>query len=164
FHFSRGSAIFSSDNISTIVIIRDILSKEITKRQMRVDIHYGKFHLNEQSIPHVLQMLHPKLDHRANLTKKLALCRALQELADNVEDLSFLCTNTKEIMDSFDQLHKEMASCDTHFDRLTNIIVNLYIDRERMAGRNGKSKVDELLRIITNYDYNKLLQFFMTKT
>ncbi|VDO51684.1 unnamed protein product [Onchocerca flexuosa] len=109
--YSRGSAIFSSDNISTIVIIRDILN------------------LNEQSIPHVLQMLHPKLDHRANLTKKLALCRALQELADNVEDLSFLCTNTKEIMDSFDQLHKEMASCDTHFDRLTNIIVNLYIGK-----------------------------------
>ncbi|VDK66535.1 unnamed protein product [Onchocerca ochengi] len=117
--YSRGSAIFSSDNISTIAIIRDILSKEMTKRQ---------------------------------------------ELADNVEDLSFLSTDTKQIMDSFDQLHKEMASSGTYFDRLTNITINLYIDRERMAGRNGKSKVDELLHIIRNYDYNKLLQFFMTKT
>ncbi|CAG9536210.1 unnamed protein product [Cercopithifilaria johnstoni] len=158
--YSRGSAVFCSDNISTIAIIRDVLSKEVTKRQVRVDIQYD---LNEQSIFHVLQLLHPKLDHHASLTKKLELSRALKELADNVDDLSYLSADTKQIMESFDELHKEMASCRMHFDRLTTIIVNLYIDRERMAGRNGKSKVDELLDIIANYDRNKLLQFFTTK-
>ncbi|KAK6102274.1 hypothetical protein QQG55_7810 [Brugia pahangi] len=100
--YSRGLAIFSSDNISTIAIIRDVLSKEVTKRQ--------------------------------------------------------------EILESFDELHKEMSSRGTYFDRLTAITMNLYIDRERMFGRNGKLKMDELLDIITNYDYNKLLQFFNAKT
>ncbi|VDN04159.1 unnamed protein product [Thelazia callipaeda] len=40
--YSRGSAVFQSDNISTITIIRDVLSKEITKRQIKVDIQYSK--------------------------------------------------------------------------------------------------------------------------
>ncbi|MCP9257568.1 Bardet-Biedl syndrome 7 protein [Dirofilaria immitis] len=158
--YSRGSLIFNSDNISTTTIIRDVLSKEVTKRQVRVDIQYD---FNDQTIPYVLQLLHPKLDHHANLTKKLELCRALKELADNVEDLSYLSTDTKQIMESFDELNKEMASCRTNFDRLTNIIVNLYIDGEQMAGRNGKWKVDQLLDIIANYDYSKLLQFFTAK-
>ncbi|EFO21233.2 hypothetical protein LOAG_07257 [Loa loa] len=143
--YSRGSAIFSSDNISTIAIIGDVLSKEVTKKQVRVDIQYD---LNEQSIPHVLQVLHPKLDHHAKLTKKFELCRALKELTYNIDDLSYLTADTKQIMESFDELHKEMASC----------------DRERMSGRNGKSKVDELLDIIANYDRDKLLQFFTNKT
>ncbi|KAL4003252.1 hypothetical protein ACH3XW_6820 [Acanthocheilonema viteae] len=155
--YSRGSAVFYSDNISTIAIIHDVLSKEVTKRQVRVDIQYD---LNEQSVLHVLQLLHPKLDHHASLTKKLELCRALKELADNVDDLTYLSADTKQIMHSFDELHKEMASSRMHFDRLTNITVNLYIDRERMDGRNGKPKVNEILEIIANYDRNKLLQFF----
>ncbi|VDK82988.1 unnamed protein product [Litomosoides sigmodontis] len=140
--YSRGSAVFCSDNISTTAIIRDVLN------------------LNEQSVPHVLQLLHPKFDHYASLTKKLELCQALKELADNVDDLSYLSADMKQIMDSSDEMRKEMASSRTHIHRLTSITVNLYIDRERMAGRSGKSKVDELLDIITNYDRNKLLHFF----
>lgn len=42
-------------------------------------------------------------------------------------------------------------------------MLQLFPDRERMAGRNGKPKVDELLDLIANYDANKLLQFFMAK-
>uniref|UniRef100_A0A915PRH4 Bardet-Biedl syndrome 7 protein n=1 Tax=Setaria digitata TaxID=48799 RepID=A0A915PRH4_9BILA len=121
--YSRGSAIFHSDNISTIAIIRDVLSKEVTKRQVKVDIHYD---LNEESIRHVLQLLHPKLDHHVNLTKKLELCRALKELADNAEDLS-LSTDTKQIFESFEELDREVASRGTYFDRLTSATVDLYI-------------------------------------
>ncbi|KAK6102273.1 hypothetical protein QQG55_7810 [Brugia pahangi] len=151
--YSRGLAIFSSDNISTIAIIRDVLSKEVTKRQVRVDIQYGKhFHLY---LFKFLQLIHP-------IQQNLKLI--LHELTDNADDLSYLSADTKEILESFDELHKEMSSRGTYFDRLTAITMNLYIDRERMFGRNGKLKMDELLDIITNYDYNKLLQFFNAKT
>ncbi|MFH4978778.1 hypothetical protein AB6A40_005487 [Gnathostoma spinigerum] len=39
--YSRGSATYSSDNISTIAIIRDVLSKEITQRQVKIEIRCG---------------------------------------------------------------------------------------------------------------------------
>lgn len=41
-YFSRDSAIFRSDNVSTISIIRDVLSREVTRRQVKVDIQYGE--------------------------------------------------------------------------------------------------------------------------
>ena len=41
-HCRKGEAIFRSDNISTISILKDVLTKEATKKKVRLDITYGK--------------------------------------------------------------------------------------------------------------------------
>ena len=41
-YFRKGEAIFRSDNISTISILKDVLTKEATKKKIRLDISYGK--------------------------------------------------------------------------------------------------------------------------
>lgn len=41
-HFSKGEGHFKSDNISTISILKDVLSKEATKRKNNLDISYGR--------------------------------------------------------------------------------------------------------------------------
>jgi hypothetical protein len=42
-YFRKGEAIFRSDNISTISILKDVLTKEATKKKIRLDISYGKY-------------------------------------------------------------------------------------------------------------------------
>ena len=42
FVFRKGEAIFRSDNISTISIMKDVLTKEATKKKIRLDITYGE--------------------------------------------------------------------------------------------------------------------------
>ena len=42
FHSSKGEAIFKSDNISTISILKDVLTKEATKKKIRLEISYGE--------------------------------------------------------------------------------------------------------------------------
>lgn len=42
-YFSKGEGHFRSDNISTISILSDVLSKEATKRKINLNISYGKF-------------------------------------------------------------------------------------------------------------------------
>lgn len=37
----KGEAIFKSDNISTISILKDVLTKEATKRKINLNISYG---------------------------------------------------------------------------------------------------------------------------
>nr|CDP96655.1 BMA-OSM-12 [Brugia malayi] len=65
--YSRGLAIFSSDNISTIAIVRDVLSKEVTKRQVRVDIQYGKhFHLYLFKFLHLINPIQQYFTDRNN--------------------------------------------------------------------------------------------------
>ena len=41
-HFSKGSATFQSDNISTISILKDFLTKEATRKKISLDINIGK--------------------------------------------------------------------------------------------------------------------------
>lgn len=38
----KGEAIFRSDNISTISILKDVLTKEATKKKISLNITYGK--------------------------------------------------------------------------------------------------------------------------
>ena len=38
----KGEATFRSDNISTISILKDVLTKEATKKKIRLDITFGK--------------------------------------------------------------------------------------------------------------------------
>lgn len=40
--FSKGEGHFKSDNISTISILRDVLSKEATKKKINLNISYGR--------------------------------------------------------------------------------------------------------------------------
>lgn len=39
----KGEAIFRSDNISTISILKDVLTKEATKKKISLNITYGTF-------------------------------------------------------------------------------------------------------------------------
>jgi len=42
---SKGQARFRSDNISTISILKDVLTKEATKKKVRLDITYGEIYI-----------------------------------------------------------------------------------------------------------------------
>ena len=66
---------FRSDNISTISILKDMLTKEATAKKIALNIQYE---VNEESIPHTLHLLHPKLDDQFLLVKKINLLDALQ--------------------------------------------------------------------------------------
>lgn len=73
--YSKGEAIFRSDNISTISILKDVLSKEATKKKIKLNV---SCELNEQSIDHTLELIHPKLEYQLLLAKKVQLIEALK--------------------------------------------------------------------------------------
>lgn len=102
FFFSKGEGNFKSDNISTISILKDVLSKEATKRKINLNISYGELkelshrirtdrntilivfklfillEVNEESVSHTLKMIHPKLEYQLLLAKKVQLIDALK--------------------------------------------------------------------------------------
>ncbi|VDM26260.1 unnamed protein product [Toxocara canis] len=83
--------------------------------------------MNEDSILHTLQLLHPKMEYQNNLMRRLELAQALKELADNGDDLSYLSAEMRELLDSYDKLHDEALTYGVHLDRLIGIITDLYI-------------------------------------
>ncbi|GBM81005.1 Bardet-Biedl syndrome 7 protein [Araneus ventricosus] len=159
-YYKKGESVFKSDNISTISILKDVLTREATKKKISLDI---SFDINEESVPHMLRFIHPKLEYQLLLAKKVQVIDALKDLKVHENDLSFLAPEYQEILNSSDQLQLEYKRQPCHLERLFGMITDLYIDVYKFKGINVKSKVPSLLQILNNYDLEALINFFQAK-
>ncbi|XP_052091576.1 Bardet-Biedl syndrome 7 protein homolog isoform X4 [Mytilus californianus] len=157
--YSKGEAVFRSDNISTISILKDVLTKEATKKKIRLDISYD---INDESIPYTLNLIHPRLEYQLLLAKKVQLIDALKELQVHEEDLTFMSPEYRQILEEADALQAEFKRQPCHLERLYGMITDLYIDKFKFKGVNVKGKVPALLEVLDNYDLQTLVEFFNT--
>ncbi|KAG7328903.1 hypothetical protein KOW79_007077 [Hemibagrus wyckioides] len=155
--YCKGEGNFKSDNISTISILKDVLSKEATKRKINLNISYE---VNEDSVSHTLKMIHPKLEYQLLLAKKVQLIDALKELQVHEGNADFLIPEYRNILDESARLLEEYKKQPAHLERLYGMITDLFIDKFKFKGQNVKTKVSQLLEILDNYDLTSLVDFF----
>ncbi|KAM6953513.1 BBSome complex member BBS7 [Aplochiton taeniatus] len=155
--YCKGEGHFKSDNISTISILKDVLSKEATKRKINLNISYD---INEESVSHTLKMIHPKLEYQLLLAKKVQIIDALKELQVHEGNADFLIPEYRSILDDSPHLLEEYKKQPAHLERLYGMITDLFIDKFKFKGQNVKTKVSLLLEILDNYDLNSLMDFF----
>ncbi|KAK1175356.1 hypothetical protein AOXY_G3052 [Acipenser oxyrinchus oxyrinchus] len=155
--YSKGEGIFKSDNISTISILKDVLSKEATKRKINLNISYD---VNEESVNHTLKLIHPKLEYQLILAKKVQLIDALKELQVHEGNVDFLIPEYRSILEEADHLLEEYKKQPAHLERLYGMITDLFIDKFKFKGTNVKTKVPLLLEVLDNYDSDSLIAFF----
>ncbi|XP_034454534.1 Bardet-Biedl syndrome 7 protein [Hippoglossus hippoglossus] len=156
-NYCKGEGHFRSDNISTISILSDVLSKEATKRKINLNISYD---INDDSVSHTLKMIHPKLECQLLLARKVQLIDALKELQVHEGNADFLIPEYRNILDESADLLEEYKKQPAHLERLYGMITDLFIDKFKFKGQNVKTKVSSLLEILDNYDLNSLLDFF----
>lgn len=117
----KGDVTFRSDNISTISVLKEVLSKEATQKKIAIktthgtymymhartcnahafDMHvtwYSPAELNDATIAHVLGVIFPKLEGQLMLAKNVQLIEALQEIKVHEEDTSFLSPQCQFIL------------------------------------------------------------------
>ncbi|KAL1434870.1 hypothetical protein MTO96_001749 [Rhipicephalus appendiculatus] len=155
--YRRGEATFRSDNTSTISILRDFLSKQATKKTIRLDITCD---FNNDSIAHTLRMIHPKLEHQLVLAKKVQLVEALKDLKVYEGNADCLAPEYQDILERSDELELEFKKQPCHLERLYGMITDLYIDVYKFKGINVKSRVPALLQVLDHYDFSSLVAFF----
>ncbi|KAJ3587558.1 hypothetical protein NHX12_011155 [Muraenolepis orangiensis] len=155
--YCKGEGHFRSDNISTISILSDVLSKEATQRKVNLNVSYD---INDESVSHTLRMIHPQLEEQLLLAKKVQLIDALKELQVHEGTADFLIPEYRSILDQSQHLLDEYKKQPAHLERLYGMITDLYIDKFKFKGQNVKSKVSSLLEILDNYDLQSLLAFF----
>mmetsp|Transcript_34678 Transcript_34678/g.55797 ORF Transcript_34678/g.55797 Transcript_34678/m.55797 type:complete len:97 (+) Transcript_34678:61-351(+) len=80
-------ASFVSESVTVITIIKEVISREATKRQVRIEIQLDA---KKESIFHMLKMLRPRLDHHFSLNREHRLLGALKEIQSHEDELSFL--------------------------------------------------------------------------
>ncbi|XP_037790498.1 Bardet-Biedl syndrome 7 protein homolog [Penaeus monodon] len=161
--YGAREAVFRSDNISTISILKDVLTKEATRKKVRLDI---SCEVSEESVVHALHLLHPRLEAQLMLAKQVSLIDALRELGSHETDTSFLSPEYKQILDNADELLAQYRKQPCHLERLYGMITDLFIDKYKFKGINVKSRVPQLLEILDNYgslDLQHLINFFQAQ-
>ncbi|XP_061441182.1 Bardet-Biedl syndrome 7 protein isoform X2 [Rhineura floridana] len=113
--YRKGEGYFKSDNISTISILKDVLSKEATKRKINLNISCD---INEVSVNHSLKLIHPKLEYQLILAKKVELIDALKELQAHEGNTDFLIPEYRSILEEAEELLKEHKKQPTSLERL----------------------------------------------
>lgn len=157
--YRKGEGIFRSDNISTISILKDFITKEATNKKIPLEINYE---VNEESVPQTLSLIHPKLEYQLVLAKKVQLIDGLKELAAHETDTSFIATEYQQILQGADELQVEYKQQPCHLERLYGMITDLFIDKYKFKGVNVKGKVPQLLEHLDNYDLESLVSFFQS--
>ena len=72
--YQDGEGHFSCDSISTLAIIRDVITQRATLQKQRMSI---SFHANEDTVPHFCHLIFPRLQVRLPmllLTLSFLLC------------------------------------------------------------------------------------------
>eukprot|EP00050_Salpingoeca_kvevrii_P000694 m.154063 g.154063 ORF g.154063 m.154063 type:complete len:700 (-) comp10185_c0_seq1:1038-3137(-) len=155
--YRQGEATFRSDNLTTISILKDIMTREATSKNIPLSINTD---INDDSVPHTLMLLHPKLEHQLLLSKKVKLIGALKELEVQEGSREALGPQFSDILEHADELQVEFDQSPCHLERLYGIVTDLFIDKFKFKGANVKNRVAQLVRVLDNYDLDSLVAFF----
>lgn len=155
--YKRGEVHFRSDNISTISILKDVLTKKATEKGIRLEITYD---INEESIPHILKLLDPKLEYQISLAKKVHLIEALKDVQLQEGNVQFMSDEYQQILRDAEKLKAEYNRQPWHLERLHGMITDIYIDSYQFKGQDVRKQISQLMAILKEYTLSDLLEFF----
>ncbi|KAI6189534.1 hypothetical protein M3Y97_00018900 [Aphelenchoides bicaudatus] len=156
--YTKGNATYKSDNLSTIIILRDVISKVTTAKQLKVQISCD---FNDATVEHVLRLIHPKMDFQFQLARKLELANGLKELEAAFGELPYLNNELKAILKAHDKLFEESDEKGMYFDRIIGIIVDLFIDCFKINGQSVGTRANDLLQMLhEDYSLPNVLKYF----
>ncbi|XP_025075584.1 Bardet-Biedl syndrome 7 protein homolog [Pogonomyrmex barbatus] len=162
--YKKGSALFLGENISSIIILRDILTKEATKRKIKLDVFCE---VAEGSISRVLELILPRLNAASELIQKIKILDALEELELESNPKENLCSEYQELLEKETEIRSLMAKDTEILNRLHAIITDLYVDWERAKRSrriSGKEATAKLKEALESRDLATILQVFIGKT
>lgn len=192
-NYSKGEATFETENVSTISIIKDFLTKEATKRRTKLEILLGKFkikrtHLcllfflkfyqyfifckisdvNRASVSFIIGLIESKLVEHINIHKNYQMTSNLIDLdiQDDAE-LKSLGFDYADILENKNKIIDQYTRTSLMLERLKKFINGIYMDYNKLRGidvdENASS--EKLNELIDkNYNNESLVNFILGVT
>ncbi|XP_012268249.2 Bardet-Biedl syndrome 7 protein homolog [Athalia rosae] len=158
-NYKKGTAIFMGENISSIMILRDILTGEATKRKIKLDVYCNVI---EGSVSRVLDLVLPRIQAAQKLQEQIKILDALQEWELNtIPDQ--LCPRYQVLLKEETKLRSEFAKDPDMLERLYGLITDLYVDWKRAKGGRRITSIvasEKLRPAVESRDITLLLQIF----
>lgn len=181
----KGEATFKTENVSTISIIKDFLTKEATKRRTKLEILLGKYTLknsvdfqinsftlsfyftdvNRASVSYVIGLIESKLIEHITIHKNYQTTSNLIDLdiQDDAE-LKSLGFDYADILENKNKIIESYGRSSQMLERLKKFIHGIYMDYNKLRGidadeTSSSLKLKEL--IDKNYNNDSLVNFIL---
>ena len=152
--YRKGDAVFRSDSLNTIAIVKDVVTRDATAKKIQVDVDCR---VGPAAARYLLNKIHPLLGHQLSLARKVKLIEPLRELQlqeEGEEDVgAFLEQRYKDILDSQEDIRAAFASQPQQVDALTEMIVQLHKNAWLLKGvRVDEGKVERLRHAVERWE------------
>lgn len=161
--YGNKQAVFKSDSISTIAILKEVITKLATARKISVRTD---FKINPDTIPEFLKLVHPKLEYQLQLKQKADLIEALKEIKMQEDDTSFLDPDYAKIIKDREKIVKEFKDRPKALKSLYGIVTDLYVDMHKFQGidiARNRDRILPLMNLLEHYTFESVLNFFVKK-
>lgn len=167
--YSRCDAEFKSDNISTIAILKDFITKEATTKHIKLELstskavifdidfllHLVKFisDINEATVEHFYELLEPKLEDFNETIRNHKMLEALLELnVQNDDEYELLSDKHKNLLLNKQILEEKFKNDLSHLDRIVGILKDFLIDKTKFKGIQVKNKLEKVVEALNSCD------------
>uniref|UniRef100_A0A0K8T3A0 Uncharacterized protein n=4 Tax=Lygus hesperus TaxID=30085 RepID=A0A0K8T3A0_LYGHE len=157
--YRKGEAEFKSDDVSTISVLKDFLTKEATMKKIQLDI---SFVLNDETIYNTLTLLYPKLEKAMTIQKQARLLEALKdiEIGENESGLTFIPECLK-VIENQHEIQKDLNQQWQNLERIQDTVITLFMDWYRFKNINARTKINNLKEALSqNCTFDYLIEFF----
>ncbi|CAM9167863.1 unnamed protein product [Discosporangium mesarthrocarpum] len=158
--YRKGEALVRSDSVSSVAIIKELVSREATARRMHIS---DNFQGNKESVPHMLRLIHPKLQAQFSLAHQMELINALKEISMQENDAPWLSKDYKEILNNVQQIQKEFKGQPRALEYASGTITDLYVDWHKFRGDDAKHHIVELENLLLTCNCDDLIAFFLKR-
>eukprot|EP00756_Hemistasia_phaeocysticola_P040760 Hpha_TRINITY_DN16881_c2_g18::TRINITY_DN16881_c2_g18_i1::g.149502::m.149502/K16749/BBS7; Bardet-Biedl syndrome 7 protein len=158
--YRAGEGTVWSDNISSLMVIRDYITMAATSRKIEVRVVPDTSNL-DASCKRVLQLLHEKLEYQLGLSEKVKLIDALKEIEMQEQDVNFLAQDYRDILGSARSIEREHKLQPRRLEFLYGIVRKLFLDKHKPRGQLPTQKIPLLMqKLQEGYTLSDLQEFF----
>lgn len=156
--YAKGYAVFRSDSISTISVLKDLITREATSRKINVSINVD---VREETFPHFLDLIHPKLAFQHSLAQQVRMVEPLREVQLQEGETKFLAQELQMVLQRATEIQQQFELQPQRLAFLHNIVLNAYRDKWRLKGHQTvERQLKDLQKLLENYQKEKIVTFF----
>lgn len=155
--YKKGEAVFLSDSVSTIAILKEVITKAATSRKVRVEL---SFEIKDETIPHFLRLIDPKLSYTLSLARKVEIVEALREIRLADGEMTFLAPEYREVLENTEKIKREFKNRPRALEMLYGLVTDAFVDRHKFKGHSVQHKIPQLMTLLERYNFDEVVAYF----
>lgn len=157
--YRKGEAEFMSENMSTLVVLKDFFIQEASNRKISIKIQAEP---NPDSVPRCIELLHPLIEYQFGLVYKQSVVDALREVESQEQTNSFLSPDYKEILANAGSIDIEAKRQPKRAEYLRDLAIKLLQDVASFKGETvPPAKLQHVKQLLTDqYDGRTFMDVF----